>query len=341
MSESMPRPEPATSLSAVPGTEGLIALVGDKLTLVEDTLRSNLRSDFEAIEVSGRYVFGSGGKRIRPILVLLTSGLLGYEGDEDVQMASVFEFIHTATLVHDDIIDDADTRRGRASANQVFGNESTVLFGDYLYIHAMNMALSLGKLRLIEVLAEATEKLIEGEIFGANLRGRAGISPEQHMEIVERKTAWLFSACCRVSGVIAGLDRAEEDRLASYGMDLGIAFQLVDDLLDLTSDEETVGKPVASDLREGRMTLPWIDLYERGDDNDRASIRRVLEDRSLERVDFNRLRENLERRGCLERTMRLAREHADRARETMSRYPSSPFRDWLLEFPRTVIERDR
>jgi octaprenyl-diphosphate synthase len=273
--------------------------------------------------------------------VLLTSGLLDYRGEDDVLLGAVFEFIHTATLVHDDIIDDATTRRGRPSVNSVFGNHFTVLLGDYLYIRSMNMALRARKIRLIDILAEATERMIEGEILGAHLRGRADVTRAQHLAIVERKTAWLFSACCRAAAVLAGADPKVEEDLARYGMSLGVAFQLVDDLLDLSADEATLGKPVASDLREGRLTLPWIELLERGTEQERQQVRWVLEDGAFARASFAELRRALERIGSLDNTRRLAREHAETARRVIERFPPGPFKDVLIELPATILSRDR
>jgi octaprenyl-diphosphate synthase len=328
-------------LATLPGTDGLLALVGPKLARVEAEVEANLVSAFGPLDAAGRYLHEGGGKRIRPILVLLTSGLLDYRGEHDVLMGAVFEFIHAATLIHDDIIDGAETRRGRAAFNQVFGNQQTVLYGDYLYIRSMNMALRAGQLRLIDILAHATERMIEGEILGHHLRGRTDVTRDQHLEIVERKTAWLFSACCRVSGVLAGIDRQREEQLATYGMTLGVAFQLVDDLLDVTSDEATMGKPVASDLREGRMTLPWIDLWQRGGENDRAAIRGVIETGRCDRRTFERLRVALERHGALERSRRLAADYAARARDAIDTFADGPHRRVLRELTRAVIERDR
>lgn len=318
-----------------------MALAGPKLAAVDREIRDNLTSTFGPIDEAGRYLAASGGKRLRPLLVLLSSGLCGYKGADDVLLGAVFEVIHTATLVHDDIIDEAVTRRGRASANRVFGNPFTVLLGDYLYIRSMNMALRAQKLRLIEILAEATERMIEGEMLGDRLRGRADVSADQHLQIVERKTAWLFAACCRVGAVLAGLPRDTEERLAGYGMSLGLAFQLIDDLLDLTGDEATVGKPVASDLREGRLTLPWIDLLERGSDEDRQGVMAVLREGSFENISFRRLRVALEKNGCLDRARSLAQEHADRAVQLMAAFPPSPYRDVLTELPSSILSRDR
>ncbi len=319
----------------------VLLLVGDKLARVEAEILGNLRSEFGPIDEAGHYIGQAGGKRIRPTLVLLTSGLLDYHGTDDVLLGAVFEFIHTATLVHDDIIDEATTRRGRPSVNSVFGNHFTVLLGDYLYIRSMNMALRTRKIRLVDILAEATERMIEGEILGAHLRGRADVTRQQHLAIVERKTAWLFSACCRSAAVLAGADPKTEEDLARYGMSLGIAFQLVDDLLDLSGDEATVGKPVASDLREGRLTLPWIDLLERGSDEERNKVRAVLEDGAFARATFSELRAALERHGCIEATRRLALEHAQIARAVVERFPPSPYRDVLIDMPATILSRDR
>ncbi|GAB4224963.1 MAG: polyprenyl synthetase family protein [Acidobacteriota bacterium] len=343
MSEGLhnPAPTPQPSLAAVSGMEDLLALVGPKLALVEQTLRRNLGSRYPSIAELGTYVNETGGKRIRPILVLLSSGMLGYRGELDVLMGAVFEFIHTATLVHDDIIDEADTRRGRPSTNRVFGNERTVLFGDFLYIRSMNMALEAGDIRLIGILAEATERMIEGEIVASHLRGRPDVTAEQHLEIVERKTAWLFSACCRVAAVLAGGEADAEERLFRYGMALGTAFQLVDDLLDLTADEQTLGKPVASDLREGRMTLPWIDLYRDAGDGERALIEAVVRGEDVDPEAFARLHRALETRGCLDRTLRLAERHATTARRLAAGFPDSPYRRWLERFPELILRRDR
>lgn len=337
MSEGLP----SHSSAPLPRMAEVLALVGDKLVGVDREIKANLRSDLRPIEEAGDYVAEGGGKLIRPALTLLVAGMLGYRGDRDVLLGAVFEFIHTATLVHDDIIDEADTRRGRPALNRVYGNEISILLGDYLYIRSMNMALRAGKLRVIDILAASTEKMIEGEILAHHLRGRADVTPQQHMEIVERKTAWLFSGCCRVACVLAEAGTAAEGRLSQYGMDLGIAFQLVDDLLDLTADEATMGKPVASDLREGRLTLPWIDLLDCGSEENRQTIRAVLEEGRFEPHSYQRLYASLQQRGCLDRTRRLAEHHAGRAQEIIASFPSGPYREALMDLPELVLSRDR
>ncbi len=319
----------------------MFALVGPKLNAIEAEIQKNLRSDLGPIDEAGAYLSGGGGKLIRPSLMLLVSGMLGYEGDHDVVLGAVFELIHTATLVHDDIIDEADTRRGRPALNRVLGNEMSILLGDYLYIRSMNMALRARQLRVIDLLAESTERMIEGEIMAHHLRGRSDVTNEQHMEIVRRKTAWLFSGCCRVAGVFGEVDEAQDRLLGEYGMSLGVAFQLVDDLLDLTADQKIIGKPVASDLREGRLTLPWIDLMARGSERDRTDIRFVLETGSFENRSYERLRESLVCHGCLERCRELAEQQAERARAAILTFPEGAHRDVLADLPDMVLTRNK
>ncbi|HHN73991.1 MAG TPA: polyprenyl synthetase family protein [Acidobacteria bacterium] len=343
MSEGLPSSSPA-SVPRMPRPRMMevLSLVGDRLVEVEEEIRANLRSDLRPIDQAGDYLSEGGGKLIRPALMLLASGLLGYQGKMDVLLGAVFEFIHTATLVHDDIIDEADTRRGRPALNRVYGNEISILLGDYLYIRSMNMALRARKLGVIDILAESTEKMIEGEIMAHHLRGRADVTRQQHMEIIERKTAWLFSGCCRVAAVLADAGEDAEHRLGEYGLNLGIAFQLVDDLLDLTADEATLGKPVASDLREGRLTLPWIDLMHRGSQAERQAIEAVLSGGGFGgEPGWGRLKAALLAHGCLERTRRLAVEHATRAREVIGTFAPGPYREALMDLPDLVLSRDR
>ncbi len=331
----------SSSSLPVPRLVSLFSLVAPKLARVECEIERNLRSDLGPIHEAGTYLSGGGGKLIRPSLLLLVAGMLGYEGDQDVNLGAVFELIHTATLVHDDIIDEADTRRGRPALNRIIGNEMSILQGDYLYIRSMNMALFARKIRVIDLLAESTERMIEGEIMAHHIRGRSDVTAEQHMEIIRRKTAWLFSGCCRVAGVLADVELEREHRLGRYGMELGIAFQLVDDLLDLTADEATLGKPVASDLREGRLTLPWIDLMACGSEQNRRDIASVLEDGSFERCSYQSLHDALEHHGCLARCQERAERHADNAREALRGFAGGAHRDVLGELPDMVLRRDR
>ena len=214
----------------------------------------------------GRYVQEGGGKRVRPALLLLASRLSGYRGERAVTLASTVEFIHTASLLHDDIIDEATTRRGRRSVNSRWGNDITVLLGDFLYTKAMAMALSQDNLRILRLLSDVTLRLIEGEILEIERNGNMRVTVEDHVDTIRRKTADLFAACTRIGAILGAVGDPREAALASYGLNLGLCFQMVDDLLDFTAEEKTLGKPVANDLREGKVTLPMIFLLRRGGD---------------------------------------------------------------------------
>ncbi len=341
-----PFPEGPTPKSSTPKNAtqsgrmaAILALVAERLAMVEERVEANLRSEIAPIDHAGRALSEGGGKLLRPALILLVARLLGYEGRHDVELGAVFELIHTATLVHDDIIDEADTRRGRPSLHRVVGNEQAILVGDFLYIRSMNLALAANKLSIIATLAEATERLIEGELLAAHLRGRDDVGREQHLEIIQRKTAWLFSGCCRAAAQLGDAPPASVLALGRYGMELGTAFQLVDDLLDVTGDREALGKPAAADLCEGRLTLPFIDLLECGNEAERAAVRGVLAEGQLGAGGFAALRDALEARGCLERSRTLAAEYAARAGACLAGLPEGPARDALAELPELILAR--
>jgi octaprenyl-diphosphate synthase len=334
-------------VSATPAAGGeaalarVASLVGDRMLAVEREFDSYLRSDVPLIAEMGRYLSESGGKRIRPALLLLASRLGSYRGDRDVLFASVFELIHTATLVHDDVIDEASMRRGRLSVNQRWGNHLTVLLGDYLYIKSMQMALTARDLQFIQILADITLKMIEGELIQAERNGRLEVSEEEYLDLIRRKTAHLFSGCCRVGGILSGLPGPRVEVLADFGLQLGMAFQIVDDILDLTASQESLGKPVASDLREGKVTLPVIYLLEGGDPAQREKVARVVKDGSFERVAWQEIVEMLAGCGALDRARGRARAHAERATALLEDFPPSDVRDCLQELPRFVVERQR
>ena len=333
-----PAPPPRLS-SLPPGLPAIIALVADKLLLVEEDCRRNLRSEFGPIDELGRYLAQGGGKRVRPVLLLLASQMCGYKGDRDVLFASVFEFIHTATLVHDDVIDQADLRRGRGSMNARWGNELTVLLGDYLYIKSMNMALVADDIRIIKILASITLKMIEGELISDRRRWDIDLSEQEHLEIMRRKTAFLFSGCGQVAGVLSGVASEKVEALAEYGMNLGMAFQIVDDLLDFTADQSVLGKPVASDLREGKLTLPLIYLLEAGETSHRAMVQAVLDERDFKSVSRDEIVALLKTAKTLQRTRELALSYARRAREALAVFDPCPAREALRTLPDFVVSR--
>ena len=330
---------------ARPPTAGLIFsdildLVGSKLQAVEAEFTRNLRSEIGVIDELGGYISEGGGKRVRPLLLLLSAQMVGYRGDRDVLFASVFEFIHTATLVHDDVIDGASLRRGRSSLNAAWGNSLTVLLGDYLYIKSMSMALTADDLRIIKILADITLRMIEGELIQARRVGDINVTPEEHLEVIRRKTAYLFAGCSQVGGVLADASPAQEKALCSYGMNLGMSFQIVDDLLDFTADPKTLGKPVASDLREGKVTLPLIYLLERKDPDAWAKISAVLQDGDFSRVSSEEIVSLVRENGTLDRARELAKHYGERARAELSGFPDGLARRAMESFPDLILARN-
>jgi octaprenyl-diphosphate synthase len=332
--------EGARSSRLPAGLPSVISLVADKLCQVEEECRRNLRSDVGLIDELGRYIADGGGKRIRPILLLLSAQMCGYRGDRDVLFASVFEFIHTATLVHDDVIDEAKLRRGRGSLNARWGNGLTVLLGDYLYIKSMNMALVADDIEIIKILASITLKMIEGELIADRRRSDIDMTESEHLDIIHRKTAHLFSGCGRVAGVLSSSSPDRVEALADYGMNLGMAFQIIDDLLDFTADESVLGKPVASDLKEGKLTLPLIYLLERRDPVERGLVQTVLDERDFRTVTREEIIGVLRRGRTLERARDLAAVYARRAKEGLELFDPSPARDALKSLPDFVLSRE-
>jgi octaprenyl-diphosphate synthase len=334
-----PRPAVPGLAGLPPGLPAVMALVADKLARVEEECRRNLRSEVGVIDELGRYLAEGGGKRVRPILLLLSAQLCGYAGDKDVLFASVFEFIHSATLVHDDVIDEAELRRGRGSINARWGNGLTVLLGDYLYIKSMNMALVADDIRIIKILAGITLKMIEGEVIADRRRWDIHLTEKEHLEIIRRKTAFLFSGCGRVAGVLSGAGEEKTEALAEYGMNLGMAFQIIDDLLDFTADPSVLGKPVASDVREGKLTLPLIYLLERGDPTERLLVQTVLEERDFKTVTREEIISLMRAAKTLDRTRSAAISYARRAGEALAHFDPCPAREALQSLPEFVVSR--
>jgi octaprenyl-diphosphate synthase len=332
----------ANSLSEirVPSLRDILQLVELDLAKVEALFEDLVRSDVRLVGDIGRYVRDGGGKRIRPALLLLGSRLCGYQGDRAVLLASVVEFIHTATLLHDDIIDEAALRRGRRSVASRWGNNVTVLLGDYLYTKSMAMALSQDNLPILRILSDATLRMIEGEILEIEQDGDVGIRQEQHIELIRRKTADLFSACMRIGAVLGDVGREREEALARYGQNLGICFQMVDDLLDLTADEKTLGKPVASDLREGKVTLPIIFLIQEGGKEAASLITTVVKDRGFGRVSLDQVLRAAREHGALDRARDLALDYARRAQSDLAVFEPSPYRDALEAIPGFILARE-
>jgi octaprenyl-diphosphate synthase len=331
---------PSTSTTAS-RSERLLELVAPKLQDVEEELRRNFQSTIRTIHDVGEHILAGGGKRLRPALLLLVSKMLRYDGYRDVVYGAVIEFIHTATLVHDDIIDEAALRRGRTSINYRWGNHLTVLVGDYLYTHSMNLALAEGNLDVLRLLSNVTIRMIEGEILGLETNGRADLTIDDYFEIVGRKTASLFGACCRIPGYLVELPDASAKALFDYGFNLGVCFQLIDDLLDFTSSEEILGKPALSDLKEGKVTLPLLLALPRATPAERDAITRVATSKSFDGMNPQQILDIVNKYETLDETRAIARDYANRARASLEPFADSPAKEALelaLDF---VLERDR
>jgi octaprenyl-diphosphate synthase len=317
-------------------------LIADKLADVEKELLLHFRSPIPTIDGIGNYLADAGGKRLRPALLLLVSRLLGYEGDKDVRYAAVIEFIHTATLVHDDIIDEARLRRGRTSANARWGNNLTVLFGDYLYTKSMGIALDEGDLIILKLLSDTTLSMIEGEIIAIEKTGDVNVTREEALDIIRRKTADLFSAACRLPAHFAPRgDLFAAERLGEYGRCLGVAFQLIDDLLDYTGSEASVGKPVLNDLREGKLTMPLLLALPRASRKERELVATVAREREFRSVEPSEILSVAERYEGIADTRALARDYAGAARVALGTFPDSEAKDGLLLATESVIDRVR
>ncbi len=314
-------------------------LVQSDLLKVERAIALESVSSVDAVTSIGRYLHLSGGKRLRPTLLLLCNGLVG-RSEAAVRLAAVVEMIHAATLVHDDVIDIAQTRRGKPSTNAVWGNQTSVLAGDWLYMQAFQIALRERNFRILDVLISLTQLMVEGELLQLERIGKLDVSEADYMDLVDRKTAGLFSVCARLGAVAGDASESAETVLAEAGWNLGMAFQLVDDLLDFTSSEDVLGKPVGSDLREGKVTLPLIYALERATEDERILVATVLMDRSYERAPFEQVFAVLERCEGLARARQRAREFADKARASLVTFPESPYQRALISVAHLVVDRD-
>ncbi len=313
----------------------------DDLVRVEREFGRHVESHVELIPQIGKYIQQSGGKRVRPAVLLMASRLCGYSGEHAVLYASVVEFIHTATLVHDDIIDGSDWRRGQKAVHSRWGNDITVLLGDYLYIKSMALALTQDMLQVIRLLCDVTLRMIEGELYQLTKNGDVDITEEEHLEIIRRKTAYLFGGCAEIGGMLGQATPERREALREYGFNLGIAFQLIDDVLDLTGTQQVVGKPVGSDLREGKVTLPVIHLLARGDARASALIRHVVEKRHVEVEEWREIRSLLAQARSIDYAQRVAFDYVERAKNALYAFPASDARDALMYLPDYVIARDR
>jgi len=315
-------------------------LVHADLQRVEHAISVETIAPAEAITAISRHLQSNGGKRLRPMLLLLANKLIGETNDSAIQLGAVVEMIHAATLVHDDVIDDARTRRGKPSANVLWGNQTCVLAGDWLYMQAFQIALKQRHFPVLDILIALTQSMVEGELRQLETLGRHNLSESDYMELVDRKTANLFAACARLGAIAAGADEDREIRLHDFGWNLGMAFQLIDDILDFTSNESTLGKPVGNDLREGKVTLPLIYALSDAPPEEAALVQCVLRDRSYENVTFGQILDLLNRYDGIDRARERARVFTEKARAIVNGFPASPYQRALLAVTDLITDRD-
>jgi octaprenyl-diphosphate synthase len=315
-------------------------LIESDLARVEEEISQRARSNVQLIDAIGKYIHISGGKRVRPALLLLSSRMCGYQGEACCKLGAVVEMIHSATLVHDDIIDDANVRRGRTSVNAKWGNEITVLMGDWLYMTSFSLALEERKFKILDILVDVTRKMVEGELIQLSVNGSHEITEEQHLDISKRKTAFLFSACCQIGGILGSASEEQQEQLRRYGLDIGLAFQLVDDVLDLTSTESTLGKPVGSDLKEGKLTLPLIYLLREAKPQHREMVIGALNGNGSGNVTSGEILGLVREYGTADRVMAMAQAYARDAKRYLEIFPHSEARDALMAVPDFLVDRD-
>ncbi len=319
----------------------IFELVREDLLLVEQELARQSATAFEPVSEITSYLLGGGGKRMRPALLLLANRYAGRRREGTIRLAAVVELLHSATLIHDDVIDSADTRRGRPSANSRWGNHRSVLAGDWLYMQSFRLALEERNFRILDILIDLTQKMVEGELIQLAKIGRIDVTEDDALKLATHKTACLFSGCARLGAVLGGLEGEEEEALADYGTYAGLAFQLVDDLLDFTASAKQLGKPVLSDLKEGKVTLPLIYAMENGHREARELVARVLEEKEFISVKPERLVSLVHESGALQKTRILAHEYAAKAKACISSgQRDSEYARALLTLPDFILERE-
>jgi octaprenyl-diphosphate synthase len=322
-------------------TREITALVSPDLERVEQEFRLESVASVEAVSRIAGYLQANGGKRLRPTLLLIACRLFSKPSADAIQLAAIVELIHTATLVHDDVIDEAKTRRGKPSANQVWGNQTSVLAGDWLYMQAFQIALRQRSFEVLDLLISLTQQMVDGELMQLDRIGKIDITEADALELMDRKTAALFSACTRLGAIAAGATSEEQALLGDFGWNLGMAFQMVDDILDFTSRESVLGKPVGNDLREGKVTLPLIYALRTATAEDRALVAAVLEDQAYERVSVDQIRAMLDRYQGIAQARARAQEFTSKARTLLESLADSPARAALFTATELVADRDR
>ncbi len=317
----------------------LVSLVTADLEKVNRTIVDRMHSPVELIPQLAGHIIAAGGKRLRPVLTLAASKLCGHKGERHVKLAACVEFIHTATLLHDDVVDESELRRGQASANALFGNKPSVLVGDFLFSRSFELMVEDGSLAVLAILSRASSVIAEGEVLQLITANDTATGEDAYLEVIRAKTAALFAAACRIGAVVADRPKVEEEALESYGLNLGIAFQLVDDVLDYSAKQAVLGKAVGDDFREGKITLPLILAFRRGDDEERTFWRRCVEDLEQQDGDLDRAIKLMDKHGSLAATVARARHYGEIARDALGIFPDSPVKQALNDVIDFCVER--
>ncbi len=308
-----------------------------EVAAINNALVANLQTHVPLIAEVGRHILLSGGKRIRPLLFLLSARMCGCQGNDLADFSTIFEYLHAATLLHDDVVDAASVRRGRSTANTIWGNQAVILVGDFLLSKALSLAVTTNRLKVLQVLAHATTRMAEGEIMQLLHTGNLELSEAEYFEVIDRKTAILMSAACQIGAVLGGVPPAQEEALAEMGLNLGMTFQVVDDILDFIGDEKELGKQVCADLREGRITLPLIHALARADDPDRQRLKDIAQNLTPEMT--QELRQLLDRYGSLDYARSIARLYTLKAQENLAPFPASPEKNYFWAITEELLGR--
>ena len=317
--------------------QAVLDLISEDMSSVNDLILKRLHSEVVLVNQLGHYIISSGGKRLRPALVLLSAGACNYQGMHHHQAAAIVEFIHTATLLHDDVVDASELRRGRETANALFGNEASVLVGDFLYSRAFQMMVEIGQMRVMDILAEATNVIAEGEVLQLLNCHDPDTTEARYMEVIHSKTAKLFEAASQLGAILSGQSEETESALAAYGMHLGTAFQLIDDVLDYSASSEEMGKNVGDDLAEGKPTLPLIYAMRNGTHEQAAVVRKAIEDGGHDLIEP--VTEAIQATGAIAYTEQVARDEADRAIACLESLPDSPYKEAMIVLAEFSVNR--
>lgn len=321
--------------------DDIFSMYDKDLDLVEKHLRTIFSSDSPVIPMVGKHIMGSGGKRLRPLFLLLSAELANYREENRIVLASIIEAVHTASLLHDDVVDEAELRRGKPTSHMIWGNQIVILIGDFLYANALRLAVLQKNQRIMETLSEATTMMTEGEVIQLHRVADPGITEGEYYRIISAKTGALISAACRIGGILGGLSSGEEDGLARFGMKTGIVFQMVDDILDYMAEEKGLGKKLGKDLGEGKITLPLIYLLKMSDDKEREGIKDIIKKRMPEEKDLNRVLYLLDKYNAIEESLRVSQRLVIEAKEELRVFPDSASKEALLKMADYAVARDK